>query len=312
MSELAVLLETLIAEVEAARPCALCVVVGKKGSAPQVPGATLLLRADLSALGTLGGGCVEAEVCKRARQLLTTRTSGLLDFVLDHDYGWDDGLICGGAMQIAVMPVLTPEALAPFREALTQCRTGEAGRVPIVIEHEGRRLRYEVCLEPAPELVIAGAGHVGHALARLAVQLDFKVTVIDDRRDFADPARFPAGVEVVAADIPATLARWPLGANSYVVIVTRGHQHDHTAMAATINRTTRYLGLIGSRRKTRMIFEDLRETGVAEERIERVHTPIGVAIGAVTVPEIAVSIAAELIAERRRDYTALVTGPEEI
>jgi xanthine dehydrogenase accessory factor len=122
MSELLPVLERLVDDAGAGRPAALCVVIKTEGSAPQVPGAGMLVRADLSTLGTLGGGCVEAEVRQRAFQSLQHGQSALLDFNLDHDYGWEDGLLCGGQMHVAVMSVTPGTALAPFREALELAR----------------------------------------------------------------------------------------------------------------------------------------------------------------------------------------------
>jgi xanthine dehydrogenase accessory factor len=138
------------------------------------------------------------------------------------------------------------------------------------------------------------------------VNLDFHVVVIDDRADMAAAERFPEGVELIAGDIAATLRDYPIDAGCYVVIVTRGHQHDHQALDAVIRSHAGYIGLIGSKRKARMILKDLADAGVSAEQIERVHTPIGLAIGAVTVPEIAVSIAGQLIEHRRKSTPSLV------
>ncbi len=317
MSEVVRLLETLVAEAEAGRPAALCTVVRTRGSTPQSPGASMLVTADMQTLGTLGGGCVEAEVRKRAFELLRRGRCGLLDFLLNHDYGWDDGLICGGRMFVAVAPLL-PERpadrtarLSPeeCHRALEHIRRGEPASITIPVEAQGRIEAYRLHLEPPPTLLIAGAGHVGAALSKLAVELDFRVVVIDDRADLASPQRLGPRVECVVGDIAATLRRWPIDRSCYVVIVTRGHRHDHAALEAVIRRDAAYIGMIGSRRKGRMILRDLAEAGIGLERIEAVRTPIGLDIGAVTVPEIAVSIAAELIEVRRRRTPLPIEGP---
>jgi xanthine dehydrogenase accessory factor len=151
-------------------------------------------------------------------------------------------------------------------------------------------------IEPSPDLYIVGAGHVGFHLARLAVEVGFRVHVIDDREKFASAERFPAAAEIVVEDIPAWIARTSLPAHAYAVIVTRGHTNDLEALRALAPRELRYLGLIGSRAKVARIFEALRESGTADRLLERVHAPIGLDIGAVTPQEIAVSILAELIA----------------
>lgn len=312
MSELLPTLETLLADAEAGRAAALCTVVETRGSTPQCPGATLLVRGDMSTVGTLGGGCVEAEVRQRAFEMLLRGGSGLLDYVLDHDFGWDDGLICGGQMFVAVRSLTSPADVAAYREAVEQARQRRPTAFPIDVDHEGRRLRYMVHLEVPPTLLIAGAGHVGCALARLAVDLDFHVVVIDDRADYASPQRFNPRVELIARDIPAALRDYPIDEGCFVVIVTRGHQHDEQALEAVVRRAAGYIGLIGSKRKSRMICDDLREMGVSNEQLARVKTPIGLDIAAVTVPEIALSIAAELVQARRTQLPKLVEGPVEV
>ena len=221
MSELLPILETLVADADAARPVALCVVVKTEGSAPQVPGAAMLVRADGSTCGTLGGGCVEAEVRTRAFQFMQQGKSALLELDLDHDYGWDDGLICGGQMSVAVMPVTKSTDLDAFRCAMASAQRREAGSVPVMVEHAGQRLAYQLHLEVPPTLLIAGAGHVGQAVARFAVELDFHALVVDDRAEYASPARFPPGVECRVGEIAATLRDYPIDGGCYVVIVTR-------------------------------------------------------------------------------------------
>lgn len=311
MSELIPILDTLIADVRAGRPAALCTVVKTQGSTPQTPGAALLLRSDFTTLGTLGGGCVEAEVCKRAFECLQRDTSELLDFDLDHDYGWDDGLICGGRMHVAVVSVSSDADLHPFKAALANASRRRPAQLPIVVTHESKRREYRMHLEVSPTLVIAGAGHVGQAVARLAVGLDFHVVVIDDRADIASRARFPEGVELIVDDIAGALRRYALDAGCYVVIVTRGHRHDAQALDAVVRRPVGYIGMIGSKRKSAMILRGLADAGVSQELLGRVHTPIGVSIGAVTVNEIAVSIVGELIQVRRQTTPKLIEGPVE-
>jgi xanthine dehydrogenase accessory factor len=312
MSGLLRILEILVADLEADWPAALCVVLAKQGSAPQTPGATMLVRSDASTVGTVGGGAVEAEVHRRALGLLKENRSALLELVLEGDYGWDDSAICGGKMTIGVATVTRHTGVTPFATALTNARERKPAYVPIVVEHEGKRLEYRLNLDVPPMLVIAGAGHVGQALARLAVDVGFHVVVIDDRGDWAARERFPDGVELELGDIGATLREYPLDSRCYVVIVTRGHQHDHQALKAVIDRPAGYIGMIGSKRKSATILKALRDAGVSQELIDRVHTPIGIPIGAVTVSEIAVSIAAELIQVRRKNAPRLVEGPFEI
>ncbi len=152
-------------------------------------------------------------------------------------------------------------------------------------------------LEPAAHLYLVGAGHVSHELARVAQLAGFHLHVIDDRAKFANDDRFPAA-EVVVDDIPRWLETAALPPTAFVVVVTRGHRYDLDAMRVLVGREWRYLGMIGSRAKVRRVFDALRAEGIPAERLDRVHAPIGLDIGAVSPAEIAVSIAAELIAAR--------------
>ncbi len=281
-------------------PVILCTVVAARGSTPQAAGARMLLLASGQQVGTLGGGCVEAEVRKHALQMLAANRSGLLTFKLDHDYGWDDGLICGGNMDIYVQTLADPDSARIYTEALASLRAGQPPTIDLEYQTDtGEKQSYHEVLEPAFKLFIAGAGHVGQALARLAADTGFEVTIIDDRADLTTAERFPTATHRIAGEIDAELRRQPIDSQTYIVIVTRGHRHDGHALAAVINSPAKYIGLIGSRRKVVTIFKDLARQGVAIEKLLTVHAPIGLEIGAVSVPEIAVSIAAELVAIRR-------------
>ena len=303
------LFETIIHQVKAGKGVALCAVVKTTGSAPQVPGAMLVVDEGMNAIGTLGGGCMEAEVCKQAFQLLGRGGTKLLDFQLDHDADGGDGLICGGNMNVAVMPVLTEADAAQFRRAIDDVRAGKVAQVYLRVEHGGQWEEYRILVEAEPKLVIAGAGHLGAELARMCVDLEFDVTVIDDRSDFANAKRLTPPMHNLVGDIEQTLRRHVIDKNTYVVIVTRGHNYDEQALATVIDSNARYLGMIGSHRKVKLIFENLKAGGVKPEMLDRVHAPIGLDIHAATVPEIAVSIAAELISVRRADKLRLVEGP---
>ena len=152
---------------------------------------------------------------------------------------------------------------------------------------------------PLPRLVIAGAGHVGRAVAHLGGLLDFEVTVVDDRPEYANPGRFPDAARIVVDDIGQAVAEFPVDRDTYVVIVTRGHSRDAEALRACVRSDAAYIGMIGSRRKVRLTREEFLNKGWASpEEMARVHSPIGLEIGSRTVDEIAVSIAAELVSVR--------------
>jgi xanthine dehydrogenase accessory factor len=151
-------------------------------------------------------------------------------------------------------------------------------------------------IEPSPELYVVGAGHVGYHLAKLALEVGFRVHVIDDREKFANRERFPNATEVVAEDIPTWIERTRIPPHAYVVIVTRGHTNDLEALRALAPRDLRYLGLIGSRAKVARLYDSLTADQMPPDLLRNVHAPIGLDIGAVTPQEIAVSILSELIA----------------
>jgi xanthine dehydrogenase accessory factor len=302
-------LEAVAEEIAAGRPAALCAIVTTRGSTPQPAGAMVCVNDAVRMTGTLGGGCVEAEVRRRAHELLIRRRSELLTFQLDHDFGYDDGLICGGEMDVAIGVFDDASDAELFHSACERLRIGHDAAISMRVQAEQGLVEYRITIEAAPELLIAGAGHIGRIIARMAVPLGFRVCVIDDRGEYANPDRFPAPIRPVVGDIAETLRDRPIGANTYLVIVTRGHNHDEQALRAVLGRPSKYVGMIGSRRKIAVIFDDLRHAGVSPTELDRVHAPIGVNIGAVTPEEIAVSIAAELVAVRRATRRRAVEGP---
>lgn len=341
--------ERRLAEIEraiaAGLPCAYCEVVATRGSTPQKAGATMLVFADGAQSGTLGGGCVEAEVRRRALRALTAGDGQptVHEFDLDDNHGWDDGLICGGRMTILVEP-LGPAAAEYYRRTreLRQSGTGhfevvalsgnwlglpigsrflfDAARAPVAshgVPAERAGETFRALAEPRPRptvrdglaiipvaprvrLLIVGGGHVGQAVARLAAEVEFEVWVLDDRAACATPERFPSAARRIVGDIGTSLKALvaEVGPTTYALIVTRGHGHDEEALFHLAPTAAGYVGMIGSKRKVRLIFEDLRANGISAEALARVRAPVGFDIGSQTVPEIAVSIVAELIATR--------------
>jgi len=201
-------------------------------------------------------------------------------------------------MDIAIQVIASAESLRPIQNILADLGANRPATLTIdVADESGQPANFEIQIPPTPTLVIAGAGHVGRALAAIARQIDFRVVVIDDRADCAAPQNFP-GAECILGDIEQELSRQPIDPWTYVVIVTRGHRHDAQALAAVVQSPAAYVGLIGSKRKIHTILNELHAQGVSREMLAKVHAPIGLEIAAVTPAEIAVSIAAELIAVR--------------
>jgi len=195
------------------------------------------------------------------------------------------------------------DAAFPGEEKIRSCLARERPQL-FVKPDGGASPTLQVLVEPVipkPLLLVAGGGHIGQALALQASLVGFDVTVIDDRAEFTDPALYPDGTVTRCGDIPEQIAAGPIASGTYIVIVTRGHKLDAAALEACIHSPAAYVGMIGSRRKVAMMRQSFIESGIATtEQFDRVFTPIGLDIGAVTVPEIAASITAELIAVRRQ------------
>ena len=173
--------------------------------------------------------------------------------------------------------------------AIEQMRHGTPRLVPL---DDGQELLVEP-VTSRPQLVIAGGGHVSRAIARQARLLDFDVAVIEDRPAFADPERFD-GAAVLGGDLIPNITAFPYGALSYLVVATRGHKLDAACVAAAVETRVPYIGLLGSRRKTILIADMLREQGVDESRIAAIHAPVGLDLGGRTPAEIALSVLAEI------------------
>lgn len=154
-------------------------------------------------------------------------------------------------------------------------------------------------LRSEPRLILAGAGYVAQALSRLASNLDFRIIVVDDRRDLADPQSFGKNVQLTFGDIPQTIQDLEPDESSWIVIVTRGHHLDKDALRAALETRAAYVGMIGSPGKVKHIFKDLLKEGIPAERLAQVHAPIGLDLGAETPDEIALSIAAEIVMLRK-------------
>jgi len=237
---------------------AVATIVNVRGSIPSFKTAKMLVRDDGSIVGTIGGGCVEAEVWQAAREVMESERPRTLSFDLNNDPKYDTGLVCGGTLEIFVEPILPPA-----------------------------------------ELYIFGAGHVAASLYKVARMVGFDVSIIDDRDSYANRERFPEAHQVIAEDFDKAMAQIVPGESSYIVIVTRGHRDDMRVLRWAVQTPARYVGMIGSKRKTIGIFKELQKEGLAARLFDRVRAPVGLDIGAITPDEIAVSITAELIAKRR-------------
>ena len=241
------------------RKAALATIVEVAGSIPSFQSAKLLVREDGTMIGTIGGGCTEAEVWTAAREVIETEKPRMLQFNLGQEAAYDNGLICGGQLNVYVEPVL-----------------------------------------PIPSCHIFGAGHISKSLSKVATLAGFRTIVVDDRDTYANRERFPEAAEVYADDYEEIFPKLEVNESSFIIIVTRGHRDDMRVLRWATQSPARYIGMIGSKRKTLEVLKHLRKDGVLLEKLSRIHAPMGFDIGAVSPEEIAVAVVAEMIYHRRR------------
>ena len=341
-------------EITAGNEMVVATVVKTSGSTPQKPGAKLLVRADGSGVGTLGGGCVEGDIWFAASQLLKSGGSAeMRDYELNEDLAAQDGLVCGGTMFFLLDPIRATEEESDFQDFNEEIITAYEGGAPVAIAslmkvpegsdlpvgsklllrengstsgslgdekldsgaiNDARRLMamgrndyitsesgveyYIEAYTTPPTLVLAGGGHVSKAISNIASTLGFRIFVIDDRDEFSNAERFPEAEQTLVSDYGSAFEKLPIGTNSFIVIATRGHRYDASATASAIRTPASYIGLLGSKRKTILIFEELFAEGFSMEQIQSVRSPIGLNISARTPEEIALSIMSEIIGFR--------------
>ena len=317
---------------------ALATVARRRGSLPMSATAKMLITASGARFGTVGGGCLEAEIIERAQSVMEAREPAISEHTLNAELAGDYGLTCGGTATMFIEPVFLDDLLANvYRETAAVLARGERAELVTALgwsngprktlvagetvtgatDAELRRAASEfdphrenpvwsddILVErvaAAPRLVVFGGGHVGARVAEAAAFAGWRVTIVDDRAEFADSSRLPFAEGTVVCDFHALPSTLGIDASTYVVVATRGHQHDAMIVEQLAQRDTRYLGMLGSRRKVALTWELLERAGIAGERLARINAPVGLAIGADTPAEIAISVVAEMIAVRRHD-----------
>jgi xanthine dehydrogenase accessory factor len=344
---------------------ALCTIVSSKGSLPMSGKAKMLVGEDGTMVGTVGGGCLEADVWAEAQRVVKKDISKIASFILTEQHAGESGLNCGGKVEIFIEPVVPDRMTAVFEEIARIRAEGEKGaiatvissRIPLDMKEKSKLvlradgtiiggigaggfiedsvrqkaeevmredyltvLQFEISDEEAlrwgiepgdtldvfvepiiaiPTLYLFGGGHVSLQIANVAKMVGFKIVVIDDRPAFANKERFPMADETRVEDMYTVFERLHIDDQSYIVAVTRGHQHDEPVIEQAIRTEARYIGMIGSKRKISRMWKKLIERGADKNRLAQVHAPIGLEIGADTPEEIAVSIVAQLIESRR-------------
>lgn len=315
---------------------ALATVAQRHGSLPMSKLAKMLVTAGGARFGTVGGGCLEAEIIERCESVAERRLPAVSEHTLNAELAGDYGLTCGGTAVMFIEPVFADETLAVVYDACAAVLSrGDSAALATAIDwtqgvgkvvacggelhgstdaelrcavaaadplRDSAVIGDRIFVEPilgAPRLVVFGGGHVGACVAQAAAFAGWHVTVVDDRPEFADPRRFPFAEQTVACDFHDLASSLAFGAGTYVVVATRGHQHDATIVEQLARLELRYLGMLGSRRKVSLTWRLLEQCGIPRERLAAIHAPVGIAIGADTPEEIAVSVVAEMIAVRR-------------
>ncbi len=344
--------DKLMEFMEAGDTVAVATIIEVKGSVPREVGAKMIIHPLGQHVGTVGGGCGEADVIRAALDVIQTGTPATVRVDLTEDVSMQALGVCGGIMDVFVfsskpgfsekpgleekIALLRASALKREPVALATVTSGaSAGREAVIwldrpplgdlglgdLEPQvvadaqtvlrGRQhklLRYPTADSPspitvfidvqrrAPELIVVGGGHIAVPLAQMASLCEFSVTVLDDRPSFASRERFPTAQKVIAAPLRETVRALPIDSDTFIVLVTRGHSHDVECLLEVLDRPAAYIGMIGSQRRVNAVFELLAdEQGIDPAKFDRVYAPIGVAIGALTPAEIAISILAELI-----------------
>ena len=254
------ILKEALGRIDRSEAIALVTIVETKGSTPREIGAKILVNKNGLVAGTIGGGITEARVIEEAKQALKEGKGKLLDYHL------------------------TKEQAALDEGAIC------GGEMKVFID----------ILQPKEEVLIFGAGHIAVCLSKLAKTVGFKVTIIDDREEFANQDRFPEADKIIAEETEKALTHLKITPSTYIIIVTRGHLKDEEVLGSVIRSGATYIGMIGSRKKNATVFQRLTKKGISQEELDKVHTPIGIDINAETPEEIAVSIMAEIIQVRRK------------
>jgi len=310
----------------------LATIVKKTGATPQVAGAKIFIGEDGKIFGTVGGGCVEAEVWQEARKILKTKEARILHYTLNGKDVENEGMICGGNIDVFLEPVSEKyrdvySKIMHFQRrgkralSITRFGSGDFSKSLLTMNGEvigdpagdARNMDEALFLKKEPVVLdgsivepvvltstvyIYGAGHVSQFIAKFAKAVDFNVVVIDDREQFANRERFLEADEIIVDEFENILKYRDGGGEGYSVIVTRGHRHDALVLEQVLNGDNRYVGMIGSKRKIKMVFKYLEEKGIERRLLESIHAPIGMEINSETPQEIALSIVAELVKVR--------------
>lgn len=353
----------------------LATIISSKGSLPMSSRSKMLVLQDGTIIGTVGGGCMEADVWAEAKEVMKQDVSRVSRFILTEKHAGESGLNCGGTVEFFIEPIVPGRMDEVFEEIVRLRDENRSVSLATIIsdaaydlvkEHSkmlvrkdgsivgtlgGGRIEEEVRVEAhkligqdllkivnfalseeeakqlnatpgtslkvfieslvaQPVLYLFGGGHVSLQIARVAKIAGFKLIVIEDRPMFGNKERFPEADEIIIDDFATVAKKLELTESSYVVAVTRGHQHDEKIIEQVVGKPAKFIGMIGSKRKIKIMWDKLQAKGVPLELLEQVHAPLGIEIGADNPEEIAISIVAQLIQVRRGEGGKLKTVQE--
>ncbi len=247
----------MVKTMEDGKEAALITIVSTSGSTPREEGAKMLVKADGSIIGSIGGG-LEARVCELAAHVIRKGKPDRFQFSLTDEEGKGMGMICGGNLEVFIEPVVS-----------------------------------------SPSLYLFGGGHMSLPVAKIGKFLNFRIAVIDDREEFANPQRFPEADAIFIEDFDKVFPKLNITKTGVIIIITREHKYDEVVLEQALTTSAGYIGMLGSKTKNKAVFANLLAKGISQKQLDRVHAPIGLEINAKTPEEIAVSILAEIIKFRR-------------
>ncbi len=317
---------------------AIATISRQRGSLPMATDAKMLVTADGSRFGTIGGGCLEADVTGQALAARDAGSPALVRHTLNADDAGDIGLSCGGTAEFFLEPLVNSREMSalyasiggaidaratatiitaldwshgPRKQVRIDDSVSTVGELNIgdltsgvadaeasTLVDDERGLFVEV-VRRVPRVIVFGAGHVGREIARVAATAGFHVVIADDREEFANPERVPWAHQVIARDFRILLDEMTFDEDDYVLATTRGHSFDAYVVERAAPSNARFVGMLGSKRKREVIWRALEAAGVPPEALRRVNVPLGEEIGADTPGEIAVAAVAQLIRVRR-------------
>ena len=319
----------MLYELEKGHDMVLVTIIAQEGSSPRGLGAQMLVKNDGNIIGSVGGGGVEKHCRDLALQCIQNKSSQIQEYTLRQNGAHSIGMVCGGDVTAFLQFVDAKQAkwMELAKKLLTIFSAHQSGwlvihldgNIPAILDESGKRI-FGQLQEDVPKLenktyvktnasfymplpirdraILFGGGHCAQALSLLLTKVGFRVVVVDNRPEYADPQRFPEAESVICGDYCKIADYLTIAPSDYIVVMTHGHAHDLDVQKQVLQNPSIYIGVIGSKSKKDFVNAKLREFGISDEAINQVHSPIGTPIKAVTPEEIAISIAGEMIYER--------------